>query len=602
MMKRSVPIILAFAALMASCTVEGPESDLRPLPDEGEPEYTLQPGEYTLPVIETTDIHGYIVNTEENAIHYRLAYIADKVRDIRGRGDDYRKDRLLLLDGGDLYQGATVSNLQSGKPIYVSLDVMEYDAVALGNHEFDWGFDNMVDADATLPDYDWEGQSRENLVPVVCANLYRNGSRESATKDYVIVEKTATDIKGNTISVRIGVVGFAQDYAGSIMDSKFIGAGFSIKENYADADSIAAQLEASGQCDATVLLTHSAADDAAGKLAGGSAFDLVLGGHSHQYMSGRTPSGLAYLQGGRYCEHYAAGDLKFYMDPEGTITCTGVVNMKTPSVDAARDLHTSAGQNAEDLEDDILAVSDAAIEASSEQLEDVIGYIGVGATSWYIDGSGDRAAVVSNWMCDILRRIGQADVAFVNAGGIRTTFPLNGQSRRNITVADVYELFPFSNTTYVYRLTYAELLKVFEYAMTSGGSSLFSRMTGIDCYISVEQYKVLALKTDGTIIYRNGSWTGDWASRSVTLAVSEYLATSSRVDYYTGKENPLLAWNSTSRLLSSSLVDNENAVLVLREEASASGGKLYIDTAAHFINSNPGTMSPPAAASTTSPF
>lgn len=564
--------ILFLALAMASCVQqEGPG----------------QPGEYALPLIETTDIHGYIVNIEDGTIHYRLAYVADKVNDVRGRGDAYRKDRLLLLDGGDLYQGATVSNLQEGRPVYTAFDVMEYDAVALGNHEFDWGFDNMVDADATLPDYEWEGTGRDNLVPVVCANLYRDGSREPATRDYVIVEKTAVDKKGNAVPVKIGIVGFAQDYAGSIMTSKFIGQGFSIKEDYSIADEIASSLEASGQCDATVLLTHSAASAAAEKLPAGTAFDLVLGGHSHQYMAGRTSAGLAYLQGGRYCEHYASADLKFYLSPEGKVTFTGVVNMKTPAVDASRDLHTRPGQNAEDLDDGILAVSNAAVEGSSRELEDVIGYITVGATTWYLDGSGERAAVMSNWMCDILRRIGEADVAFVNGGGVRTSIPLNGQSSRNITVSDVYQMFPFGNTTYVYRLTYAELLKVFEYSMTSGGSSLFSRMTGLDCYISTDQYKVLALKKDGAFIYKNGSWTGDWASRTVILAVSEYLATSSREDYYTGMENPLLEWNGTSRLLSSSLVDNENAVRVLREEAAASGGHLYIDTAMHFINSNP---------------
>jgi hypothetical protein len=69
----------------------------------------------------------------------------------------------------------------------------------------------------------------------------------------------------------------------------------------------------------------------------------------------------------------------------------------------------------------------------------------------------------------------------------------------------------------------------------------------------------------------------------VTLAVSEYLATNQRVDSYTGLTNPLLEWNETPRLLFNELVDNENAILVLREEAAASGGLLSIDTATHYI-------------------
>lgn len=42
------------------------------------------PGVYSLPLIETTDIHGHIVAGETEVVHYRMAYIADKVKDIRG--------------------------------------------------------------------------------------------------------------------------------------------------------------------------------------------------------------------------------------------------------------------------------------------------------------------------------------------------------------------------------------------------------------------------------------------------------------------------------------------------------------------------------------
>ena len=81
----------------------------------------------------------------------------------------------------------------------------------------------------------------------------------------------------------------------------------------------------------------------------------------------------------------------------------------------------------------------------------------------------------------------------------------------------------------------------------------------------------------------NGSWTGDWASRYVTLAASSYVATTERTDYSTGLPNPLIWWNNSSRLLSNDLIDNENAVRVLRDEAASSGGLLNIDTNPHFI-------------------
>ena len=588
---RAFLMAVALAAAVFSCKkqepVIGPGHEV---PDPGPVVNPPKPGEYLLPLIETTDMHGYIVSTDGNGdVHYRLAYIADKADDIRGHGARRQTGRLLLLDGGDLYQGASVSNLLSGWPVYVAMDKMGYDAVALGNHEFDWGFESIVDEDGTLPDYQWKGQDYVNEVPVLCANLYRDGARVSSTRDYVIVEKTAVGDGGSTVPVKIGIVGFAPDYSGSIMSTQFSGKGYSINADYSIANRIAADLETNQGCDATILLVHGEAPGAAERLGTGSPFDLVLGGHSHVTSMSTTGWGLPYLQGGRYCEHYGYAVLAFTLDGEGNVSFKNVLKYSTPSVNSSRDLHDRPGQNADDLSDEILEVSDAALEAISQQQNEVIGYITKGATSSYISGSGERAAAISNWMCDITRAIGEADVAFVNSGGIRTTFPLS-QSRRDITAANVYEMFPFGNKVYVYRITYSDLLRVFEFSMTSGGEGLFSRMTGIDCYYSREDhgsyytYSVHSLRTTGgTVIYQGGSWTGDWASREVTLAVSEYLATGDRTDYYTGLANPLIGWNSSERLISSDMVDNENAVRVLRAEAAASGGHLYIDTSPHFI-------------------
>ena len=525
-------------------------------------------GLYTLPLMETTDLHGYVVSTGNNAVQYRLAQIAGHAEYLREKG----KDRLVLLDGGDLYQGASVSNLLSGWPVYVSYDRMGYDAVALGNHDFDWGVEQTVDADATLPDYQWQGQSCANLVPVVCANLYRNGQRDPRTLDYVILEKSAVNAKGAVIPVRIGVVGFAVNYAKSIIATQFIDKGYSIRADFDYANSIAARLEDSGQCDATVLLIHGAADYAAGSLGQDTPFDLVLGGHSHATRYGNTDWGLAYLQGGRYGEHYAYTDLTFYRDEDGSVSFryASRLNILTPE---------TSGK----LSADIQAVSDEALAACEQELNEVIGYIDVDATNQYLDYSGKRATALGNWACDITRSIGETDVAFVNGGGIRTSFPLNGNATRDITVADIYELFPFSNPIYVYRITYADLLQLLQYALTDGGEALFTLMTGVNCAFTSGREIHTITGPDNYLIYRDGKWIGDWARRTLTLAVSEYLATTERTDYTTGLPNPLLEWNQTDRLLSNDRVDNIWAIQVLRQEAAASGGLLSIDTRPHFM-------------------
>ena len=556
--------------------------------------YPPTPGEYMLPIIHTTDLHGHMVTNDDDIIHYRLAYIADKVKDIRGHGSNYNKARMLLLDGGDLYQGATVSNLQKGRPVYIAFDMMEYDAVALGNHEFDWTLDVMVDPDATLPDYEYHGSSYIGDVPVLCANPYRFGSRATCTKDYVIVEKEAIGPMGNTVKVRIGVVGFADDWSSAILATNFSIQGYSINLDYDIANRIATELERSGRCDATILLIHGSADEAANALGENTPFDLVLGGHTHWTLNGHTNWGLPYLQGGCYGESYAYAELKFTVDSTGRLSFSNVRGMDILDVDPIRNQSNYEGENADDIDEDIKTLSYEALAEAGGIFDSVVGYITVDATTDAIEGSGGRSSTMGNWMCDIYRRIGNADVAFVNSGGIRTQFQHQGQAQRNITVGDVYEIFPFDNQVYVYQLTYAELLQVFEYSMTSGGKGLFSRVTGIDCYFTSTErtsasgsiyyeYAVHSLVKDGSIIYYDSTWVDDWASRTVTVAVSNFVATTDREDTYTHQHNPLVDWIDSPRLLHDNLVDNENAIIVLQAEAGASGGYLAIDTDPHFI-------------------
>ena len=54
-------------------------------------------------------------------------------------------DRAVLLDGGDIFQGNTLSNLLDGRPLAEAYQLMGYDAVTIGNHEFDWQIENTVE-------------------------------------------------------------------------------------------------------------------------------------------------------------------------------------------------------------------------------------------------------------------------------------------------------------------------------------------------------------------------------------------------------------------------------------------------------------------------
>jgi 2',3'-cyclic-nucleotide 2'-phosphodiesterase (5'-nucleotidase family) len=181
-------IFCVLAILAVSC----------PVMAAGTPAEPATATSYVLPVFETSDVHGFLVNTasgSEASYAYRMAYIAgivDSARTASGAAST------LLLDGGDIYQGNAISNLLNGEPLTHAYCAMRYDAVALGNHEFDWGVTTLCDSDGTMSGYKAsDGSWVDSTVPVLCGNLYEAGTtnRVNFTKDYIILDKTATALR-----------------------------------------------------------------------------------------------------------------------------------------------------------------------------------------------------------------------------------------------------------------------------------------------------------------------------------------------------------------------------------------------------------------------
>ena len=224
-------------------------------------------GETRILVIETTDIHGYIMDASSGdpaAFQYRLARIGRLIDEERNSG---RYDGVLLLDGGDLYQGTPVSNMTGGAAIRAAVDRMGYDAVALGNHEFDW--------DVTV----------------------------SFTKDYAVFEKAGK---------RIAVIGYIPDYRHDIMADRI--APYRIDGNLGHLNELCRRVKEAERPDAVVVLAHDNPAIVAAALDPELAV-LVAGGHTHKIAAGKADNGLAYMQGNCYAQGFASAVLVF--GPEG---------------------------------------------------------------------------------------------------------------------------------------------------------------------------------------------------------------------------------------------------------------------------------------------
>ncbi len=175
---------------------------------------------------------------------------------------------VLLLDAGDFVQGTPYFNLFKGEAEVEAMNKMKYDAATLGNHEFDYGLEQLLKI------------VKKAKFPIVNCNY--DFSR-TELKNYV---KPCIVLKKN--GLRIGVLGVGVNPEGIIQRENYEGMHFLPIIN--SVNKYAEILKTKEKCDLVVCLSHIGFTSAEGVvndqiLARESRFvDIIIGGHSHTYM------------------------------------------------------------------------------------------------------------------------------------------------------------------------------------------------------------------------------------------------------------------------------------------------------------------------------
>ena len=175
-------------------------------------------------------------------------------------------DNLLLLDCGDFSQGSAYYNLYKGEVEVKLMNFMRYDACTIGNHEFDFGLENL----ARL--------IRMAEFPFVCCNYDFTGTPcEGLVKPYIIL---------NRAGVRVGIFGVCPQPEGLITKHNYEGMRYTRPAQAAQP--VIDHLRQKEHCDIVVCLSHLGWGDAQDMdpdfIAGTTGLDVVLGGHSHTYF------------------------------------------------------------------------------------------------------------------------------------------------------------------------------------------------------------------------------------------------------------------------------------------------------------------------------
>lgn len=241
-------IYILFTALCISCTLAAQDVKELLILHTNDTHSRVEPIPVTNPNPEYADKAGFVRR-------------ATLIKEMRKQNKD-----LLLFDCGDFSQGSPFYNMFRGEVEVKLMNAMGYDAGTIGNHEFDFGLDNMARI-FQLANF-----------PIVCANYGVQGTvLEGIVKPYVILEREG---------VKIGVFGLSPELEGLVQAKNCVGIVF--ESPIEAAQRVADILKEQEKCDLVVCLSHLGwkgkpySDETL--IPTTRNIDIVLGGHSHSFF------------------------------------------------------------------------------------------------------------------------------------------------------------------------------------------------------------------------------------------------------------------------------------------------------------------------------
>lgn len=349
----------------------------------------------------------------------------------------------IVLSGGDNYQGTAESNLTYGKPVSAMMKGMKVLASAVGNHEFDWGFERIA------------GWAKEGNFKYLAANIYDEKTNKTVdwVEPYMIVEKGG---------IKMAFIGLAHPDTPSLTGRSYT-KGLKFADPVETAKEWVKFLQdgkaKEGKPDVIIALTHLDSDqDKKSKeitgnvvaLAQVEGLDGILSAHSHRSVSGKV-SGVEIMQA--YCYGRSVGVMSI-TKKDGKYEVTSKLFQGT------------------DIKDVILKDSETVklYDEAFKEIEPITSEVLGEATGEFTHNRSVKGdiSILGKWVCEVSaeaskelsKEISGADIAIQNGGGVRRTL-----NQGNITMGDMYEIMPFDNYFVVLDLSGEELKKVINHGI-----------------------------------------------------------------------------------------------------------------------------------------
>lgn len=412
-------------------------------------------------ILHTNDVHGHAISDAEHFGYPRIAQLKINLQKLGAS--------VLLLDAGDAMQGTPLVNLSKGNTAIEFMNAAGYDAMCIGNHEFDWGSDNLFQVCEAAE------------FPVLACNITDPISGELKFKANTIFDMPN--------GLKVGVFGLSTpETMTKAHPDKVKGITFSAGEKlYEDARKQVEELTEAG-CDIIVALGHlgdadeSAPNRSIDVMNEVEGIDIFIDGHSHTMIEGgEIVNDVMHVSTGEHGRNigYVIVDKKEDKEESYFEITAGLYTAEEDELESL--MATGAQLTAEPMVEDIVNTANEKVE---KELSAVFAKTEVDLNGERDPGVRTMETNLGDFSCDALlwaakQAMGDDKVvaALTNGGGIRASIPAG-----DITMRDMKTVFPFGNELTVITVTGAELLEALEAATfsTPGAIGAFPQVAGIE--------------------------------------------------------------------------------------------------------------------------
>lgn len=361
-----------------------------------------------------------------------------------------KNENVFLVCAGDEMVGTPISTLSKGKAQFEILNIIQPDVFELGNHEFDFGLENLKEL------------MQISEFPIICANVIDEKSDQTLAVPYLILKKG---------KAKIAFIGLNTETLKDVVAEAGT-KGLQVKTAKETLEHYLPKLEK--ETDIQVAVSHMGFDQDKRIAQEVEGIEVIIGGHSHtKLIEPQVVNQTIICQAGSNGRYIGQLDLVIDLEKNKIINYQGglieTVNEKvTPDPIVQKKV-------------------DEFEENYGKILDEIIGELEI---PWRRN-SGESN--LGNWNADVMKKSTRSNVAFINSGALRKDL-----DKGPIKVRDVWEINPFSDRFVSFYLTGSQLLKALE--MNSSGDYELMQVSGVEYTFDPEKPKgkrVILVLVDG---------------------------------------------------------------------------------------------------------